>query len=98
LAFWHLLQELSGVRSTISERAADELKGELDQELQRVKKEISADYETKISQLQKNHERIYQEKLAQKLLALSGYSLDSKTLEMSLREFVKHGTTNQNKE
>jgi pyruvate-ferredoxin/flavodoxin oxidoreductase len=98
LAFWHLLQELSGVRSTISKRAADELQRELEQELQRAKKEVSTDYETKISQLQKDHERIYQEKLAQKLLALSGYSLDSKTLEMSLREFVKHGTTSQNKE
>jgi hypothetical protein len=84
--FWRLLQEIAGVRSTALAKARLEVESEIDRKVNDLRQEIESDAEAEINRVKKDHAAIYQEKLVQKLLALSGYGPGTEEYDRKLRE------------
>ena len=85
---WQMLQELSGIRSSLVEQLRAEAKEEMEKELAVRQAALEKEFQEKQAALESQHEQIYHQKLKERLLQLSGFPQNAQKLAMKLKDLV----------
>ncbi|NOX36535.1 MAG: hypothetical protein GXO78_03280 [Calditrichaeota bacterium] len=98
LRYWHLLQELAGLRSSLVERIRQEARDEMERQLQEKQEALEKAYQQRKQELEQQHEQIYHARLTRRLLELSGYGQNAEKLKQTLKAFAERARGNGKKE
>ncbi len=85
---WQMLQELAGIRSSLVEQIRAEAQEAMEKELAVRRAALEKEFQEKQVALESQHDRIYHQKLKERLLQLSGFPQNAQKLAMKLKDLV----------
>ena len=89
---WRLLQEMAGIRSTLLAVARKQVEAELREVMDAEHGRLKAESNARIEEVRAGYDQVFREKLAARLLALSGFGGASGTLADWLADMERQGS------